>query len=506
MKSLYHSLRFRVLAILFLFILSVVYIDYLVFSKWIFQFPNELEWDTSHWYNFQHSRKQLTLFPKDSPGIFFSGSSVALYSVLPDVLEKSLRENGKNYSVRYYSHVAMSPTDFYFYSDDIIQKNPKLVVYALNPADFQFDSINPELEDVKFDETQWLEFYTRRSPVQFFYPWEFLKTYYMEIPRQTIFTLLTKSILYINRERSFILDPFFAYYERHLRGGRSYHNYTGIIPEEGIYRKGWTVPDFHIDCEMPQGLSRKEELVFIQIPDTELKIFHESSEIFSSRFSGIGWKKISIPIIEGSPIQKLRIVTDKIVSSKVVDPKSYSREEFYGVRLSQNFCRNEFQSNIAYERRNALEDQNLSNMKMDEYTEDYRRRLILNADQRWELIRQNHARMVKEKIANTQFIPWIEFIYFKKSIEKLENAGIKVLIVNAPENPLESDVYSKSIWYSGFLDYMDSLKKDNFIYFQDKLLFFDDPRNFIDINHLTFQGANIMTMEYKKMIEEIMND
>lgn len=499
-------MRLRVLVIVLSFILSVVYIDFLVFSKWIFQFPNELEWDTSHWYNFQENRLRLPPFSKESPGILVSGSSVALYSVFPKFLEKSLNERGRNLSVRFYSHVAMSPADFYFYSDDIIEKNPTLVVYALNPADFQFDPIDSLLEKAEFNEKKWLEFYTERAPVKFFYPREFLKTYYADIPRQTIFNLLTKSILYVNRERSFILDPFFAYYERHLRGGRSYHNYTGIIPEEGIYRKGWTVPEFHIHCEVPPGGGNREELLFIQIPDTGVKIFHEGREIFSSRFTNTGWKKILLPMGKDSQTQRLRIVSDRKVSSKEIDPKSFAREEFYGIRLSQNFCRNEYQTDIAYDRRDALEDINLSNMSLEEYKEDYQRRLLFNADKRYELIRQNHARVVKGKLANKQFTPWVEFIYFKKAIEKLQNSGIRVLIVNAPENPLESNVYSKSLWYSGYLEYMESLKKDKFVYFQEKLLFFDDPRNFIDINHLTFRGAEIMTAEYKKMIEDILDD
>jgi hypothetical protein len=98
-----------------------------------------MEWDTSHWYNFQHSRVNLKPFDNDKIGVLVAGSSVALYSALPSVIEEGLNERGLQSSVRFYSHVAMSPSDLYRYTEDIVQKNPKVVLYLLNPADFQLD-------------------------------------------------------------------------------------------------------------------------------------------------------------------------------------------------------------------------------------------------------------------------------------------------------------------------------------------------------------------------------
>ncbi|NBU99625.1 MAG: hypothetical protein EBS19_15685, partial [Spirochaetia bacterium] len=191
MSRIFQSLRFKVIIIFLLFILSVSFFDKLIFNKLLYSFPNELEWDTSHWYNFQHSRINLRPFSKENQGVLITGSSVGLYSALPEFIEESLRSIGKNVSVRFYSHVAMSPTDFYHYTDDIISKKPSLVVYPLNPADFQFDYFTPE-NPTQFNREAWVKYNGERQPIRSFYPLEFALQYHKELSTDVFFLLLSK--------------------------------------------------------------------------------------------------------------------------------------------------------------------------------------------------------------------------------------------------------------------------------------------------------------------------
>ncbi|EMM84141.1 hypothetical protein LEP1GSC037_3658 [Leptospira interrogans str. 2006001854] len=39
----------------------ILFLDRVLFPIALFEFPNELEWDTSPWYNFLHKRKTFIL-------------------------------------------------------------------------------------------------------------------------------------------------------------------------------------------------------------------------------------------------------------------------------------------------------------------------------------------------------------------------------------------------------------------------------------------------------------
>lgn len=105
-----------------LLLLGFLFLDRVLFPIALFEFPNELEWDTSPWYNFLHKQRNIR-FEKDEKGILVTGSSVALYSAYPQQITEEIRTsdipNAKNFRAEFYSHPAMSPTDLYYYSDDI---------------------------------------------------------------------------------------------------------------------------------------------------------------------------------------------------------------------------------------------------------------------------------------------------------------------------------------------------------------------------------------------------
>ncbi|MCB1178843.1 MAG: hypothetical protein KDK36_14755, partial [Leptospiraceae bacterium] len=315
------NLKTKVILIVISFISLVVYFDKLIFGKYYFLFPNEMEWDTSPWYNFLHKTKTQEEFGFKEKGIFIVGSSVAQYSTLTGKIEELLNRThntNKSYKVDFYSHVAMSPTDLYYYIDDIISKKPSLVAYPLNTGDFQLDFFKipqKESEVLTYNERDRLFLYADwRHPVRLFYPFQFLKDHYKEIDKRHVFKLLTKSLLNINRNRMFFWDPAFSYYERHYREGRSYHNYTGSVPYEGIWIKGWTKPTFTIHCELNNG--NLDELIYIQKPDTEVKIYEDSKEVFSNVYKKTGWQKLFVEFKPTDSLKLLLFNTNKTVSSR----------------------------------------------------------------------------------------------------------------------------------------------------------------------------------------------
>jgi hypothetical protein len=496
-------LKSRIIFVVFSFLALVGLADHILFNKYFYQIPNELEWDTSPWYNFKHKTMNLKPYGYFEDGVLVVGSSVAMYSALPEDIQNLMnqkRESKRTYKVDFYAHVAMSPTDLYYYLDDLISKNPKQVAYLLNTGDFQMDYFNltPELKLNGYnDEIRALD-YSGRFPVKLFYPAQFVRDYYSYLHKFQIFSLLAKSILHVNRVRLFFRDPLDAYYERHNRKGRSYHNYTGTTPNEGIYIKGWTLPTFTIHCELTDGAL--DELIYIAIPETEVKVFDDSKEVFAKTFPEVGWHKIRIEFERSNSYKLLLITSNKTISSREIDPKSYAKERNYGIRLSQNFCKREFEENISYRRPQALEDKNLAEMSIEEYTQDYIHRMYEDADKRPEIRRHVLLRNIKKALSKEEkFVPWKEFEYLDKIKERLTKEGISFLIINNPENPIELEIYRNSVWYQGYIEYLQSKDDQVNTFFYDLSQYLTDPRDFLDSHHLSYLGSFKMSPIYSEI-------
>lgn len=282
---------------------------------------------------------------------------------LPNTLQKTEIDPSKKIRAEFYAHPALTPSDFYYYRKDIASKKPKLVFYVLNPADFQLDYLvgKDELDSgrvdtsVGFDEKRlFSDFSTGRHQNRILYPAEFLSENIANIwklGKPQFLALLSRSLFLLTRYRSFVYDPFDSFIEHHFRSGRSYHYYTGILPKEGIYLRGWTKPKFQIGCETKSGHLR--ESIFLQNEKTRIRIFQEKPEetlIFDKTFEKTGWANLDLEFPGISDKILLRFETDKPVSSNEVDTRIFGTEEIYGIRLSQNFCRREIRSDISYTR------------------------------------------------------------------------------------------------------------------------------------------------------------
>ncbi|HMV41564.1 MAG TPA: hypothetical protein PK079_17470 [Leptospiraceae bacterium] len=505
-----NNLKIQILWRVGLFIISILFLDWFFFSYLFLKIPNELEWDTSPWYNFLQKKETIS-FPENKKKVLVTGSSVALYSYLPqdvnlDLVNASIQSD-------FYSHVAMSPTDFYYYADSIIAKKPDLVLYLINPGDLQMDHF-PKAKDgqgfLDYSEEGRLHAYAERHPVKFYYPLNFLMENLSSLRKIEILHLLTKSILYVNRYRSFAFDPIDAYLERHTRRKTSYHNYTGVTLNPIQWRKGWTSQKFEVECETKKD-NFFSDTIFIPEKDTTVKVFAANGDLLANvSYTKAGWHILEFNFSSGQ--NKFHFEVSKVVSSKLIDNKLYGKEYFYGIRLSQNFCKNELEQNIAYNRSNSQEDEILKDMSNVDYETDYFTRMYKDADQyhdlekkipvRPEVQRLYHLHNVKKYLNQKGAYRWSEFSMLERAAKKMQDAKIKFVIINNPENPLELNLYKDSIWYKDYLNFFQEMSQNYSIKFYDHKESNLSIQDFVDSHHLTYGGSKKMTKIYSEIIKD----
>jgi len=507
------NLKTKILIYTAIFISTVLLLDWFIFSFLFLKIPNEMEWDTSPWYNFLE-KKETIQFNKDKKSILVTGSSVALYSYLPQGVDQELSKLNINSHSEFFGHVAMSPTDLYYYTDEMIQKKPDMILYLINPGDLQMDHFPKKGEGFgDYLEEGRIQAYTKRHPVKYYYPLEFLLDHFTKLKKVEILPLLTKSLLYVNRYRSFIYDPIDVYLERHTRSGRSYHNYTGANLNPIQWRKGWTSQNFEVDCHLSQK-SQFSETIFIPEKNTEIRITTGQTELYRNNFSKSGWEKIQFSIPENLKTDTLSLSfsISKTVSSKAIDQKLYGKEYFYGIRLSQNFCKSTIEKDISFTRIDSMDDQVLRQLSDAEYAVDYFEKMYKNADEyvdkerqipvRPEVQRLYHLHNVKKFLNTRGKHRWSEFTYLEKSAHKFQEAKIPFIIVNNPENPLELSLYKDSEWYKDYLEFYQELTSKYSVQFYDQKNVIPEVQDFIDSHHLTFAGASRMSKVYSTIIKE----
>lgn len=486
-------MKTRIFIISCLFLLVLKTIDWLLLDKLFFKIPNQMEWDTSPWYNFLDHRKKIGFQPEEN-GVIVIGSSIALYSVLPS----ELNSEKAPYRVEMYSHVAMAPTDAYYYLPNIISKKPKTVVYVFNPADFQLEFLEQISDtELEFQYEKWLRHFAWRHPARLIYPNEFVWDYFSDLSKTEIYKLLGKGFLYINRYREFFWDPIDSYIERNFRSGRSYHIYTGSMPKEGIWSHGWTKQSFTLACEEKNG--KWEDSIYIPQDNSTLTIQYGDTEPNKVFYEKKGWKSIEFIFPENYSSKKFNITLsiDKSYSSRLADNKPYGREYPVGIRLSQNFCSTQRKVDYSYNRPNFLDEERFHELSIPEYREDYYERMYKDSDQRPELSRMKVLAEKKELIKDMEFIPWIEVERFAAIKESLDREGIEFILILSPENPIEIEKYRNYNWYYGMLEYFGNLSKGHFF---DASILLPDERKFSDPHHLTLEGS----IEFSQYLKQIL--
>ncbi|EMG13029.1 hypothetical protein LEP1GSC151_5750 [Leptospira interrogans serovar Grippotyphosa str. LT2186] len=320
----------------------------------------------------------------------------------------------------------------------------------------------------------------------------------------------------MNRFRSFLYDPWVEYIEHHTRTMRSYHYYTGSIPKEGIFLRGWTPPSFTIECELKDG--KLSEDIFTQKPGVRIQVEEINSSakhlnrepiFYDQTFSKSGWKSLFLDFKKNSSGENPQSVTLKFTvspttSSDEVDARIFGIPANYGIRLPQNFCKKEIKTNISYDRIHGLDDDRIETMSDEDYLKDYEKRLYFNPENEGALNRLKKIQRNKEILGNSTYFTWSEIQFLEKTISKFQANGQKWIIINSPENPIESKYYKNGNWYRGYLKFLNSYKNDTYGFYDLKDAI-PDKRSFLDPHHLTFNAAKYSSSLYTNVILDFLN-
>ncbi|TGL88380.1 hypothetical protein EHQ68_10290 [Leptospira congkakensis] len=499
-------MKWKVFVITCILFGGILFLDRLIFSELYFLFPNETEWDSSPWYNFIDKTKELQS-SEDKHRTIITGSSVALYSVLPDELNK--KENPKT-KYSFFSHVAMAPTDLDYYKEDLLFSNPNLVVYLLNFADMQWEYLEPKNNEFYFNEDKWVTEFGERYPAKTIYPMAFLKDHWSELPRKTISKLAGKSLFYVSRFRVFFWDPIEVYVDNHFRSGRKYHLYQGEKPIEGIWSKGWTKETATLVCSD----KKQKESIFFQKPNTKIRFrFYADQNSFinqktildiektfeRSGWNDLEWDTLIQPSAEWSLVQ-IQILSE-LSSAKEVNLIRYGRDEAVGVRLSHFFCKTPKLDNRSYSRGSYWDDTRLVTMSVSDFKEDYFERMIRDAGTRNELWRLHSVREAKKNVNSKTFAPWWEFNRILSISDYFYKHKIPFVLVLSPENPIEFELYKNSQWRKDWISNLRSHLESRGQTLIDHTEVVTEVRYFFDPHHLTYEGANFYNSIFSKSLE-----
>lgn len=485
---------------------GIFLLDRVLFYDLYFQFPNETEWDSSPWYNFIYKTKSLQK-EKNEHRTIITGSSVALYSVLPDLLNQT-KDRKTKYD--FFSHVAMSPTDLYYYKETLRSTNPDLVVYLHNFADLQWEYLDKSENTFSFQEDVWVQQLADRYPTKTIYPTQFLKEYGYRISRKSFSKLATKSLFYVSRFRVFFWDPIVVYIDNHFRSGRKYHLYQGEIPKEGIWSKGWTKEVATISCTE----QRKRESIFLQKPNTELtfRFYSDETSLLAKTpsvstvktFTKSGWVDIRWNELVGKEnewnIVQIQVGSN-VPSAKEVNLIRYGKDETVGIRLSHFFCKRLSSENFAYSRRSFWDDTRFIQMSDSEFRDEYFERMIKDSGNRNELFRLHIVREAKKTVNTVRFEPWTEYNRILEISDYFYQSKIPFVLVLSPENPIEYAYYQNSQWRKDWIsDLRTNLEKRGQILI-DHTDVVKDVRYFFDPHHLTYEGASFYNSIFSKSLE-----
>ena len=526
------SVRLKLLAAVVLCLGLLVGLDRLIYSRLLFGLPNYSGWDSFRWYNFEY---QLRLLQREAdeaaplagmPRVLIVGSSIAKYSVQSRLLEIALRASGVPADVDLAVHAAMLPTDLYHYRERLLDARPDLVVYITNPADLDLERYLPPWEAGGGYSDRSMEAYLAiRHPMLYYYPGAFAVERAHELEPGRVARLLLRQWFYALRYKD-SWRPILKFNGQVEDGFlRSYLNYQGATLPEGVWRDGWTGACFTLRREWLDagGTVRLQILPVLQaLPDFRMEFFEargrdpardcdrEGQAYASLAFTKPDWQPVRIPPPPDGGDSVFVRLTHVAGADAPEDPaavRSVGRDarvwDGRGVRLPGRLGRADPGQNEYYRRYPSLEGDRLASLSDAEYAADFTRRVhpLAWREGRYRALRQfNKLRISKY---HTGAYDWTEIYQareVRRFVEALRARGVKVLLVNNPENPLTRAAYEDNDWYRGYVSfYRKMAEADDGVTFAD-LRDRAPMQHFVDAHHLTYPGAEAMTGPYARWI------
>jgi hypothetical protein len=501
------------------------FFDIVFFRLGFWALPNESAWGEHPFYNFEYRAREADSIPPE-PGavrIVFAGSSLALYSVLAPEFERELtaRLGGRAVEVKTLSHQGMSTMHLAAYADRILAARPDVLVVPVGTVDFRIDrpimqgidrldSPDPDVRRAALAESR--NYTVAKPEFRMLAPAGWLREYRADLSMNQMSAALLARAVAAYRYRLLVWSPIETMLDNRLSRGRSYHEYAGVpVGGGGVSHRGWTGRVFELPVTptlIADGvlLQAPSKLIAAAAPGTPLvnitRLTPNSSGAVRShrrRYTlKAGWQTIRLrDAVTSEPERDLEAFPNSERTIAVVagdclrfelshTVQSESEADERGLRLSRNAGRrlNELR-NLGRELRR--EDDLYRGYSDAEYRESFGRRILRFDRAGSEYLEA--LKMARDVWARRAFDPELPgFVAFESFRKRLADAGVSLLIVNNPENPISLDWYGDSSWYADYVRFLAAGPDSGRYSFYDasRLL---NMQMFYDYHHLSYHGA-----------------
>ncbi len=489
------------------FVLAYFVLDGFLFRFLLWRLPNESAWESFPLYNFEYRFRHLARREKAGEfRIIAAGSSIALYSILPEKLNELFAgEPGNRTNVLMLARQGLNVFELNAIFDRILETRPDVIILPLNMVDFRLE--RPIVLDLVKD----LDTDHRGEALQSAESdlWQFPESQILDPGGYLLAARSPRDLgrgLFLEisaayRYRSLFWDGPSQYLENRYSKGRSYENYAGIPVEGGnITHRGWVGSNFEItitetlrreglDVQAPDSLFARPGENDMSGPILEI----QPAEARPRRIElQRGWQNISLS--EQSPGSKVRFRVSRSFYSDENDDR-------FALRFSRNAGRSEPIS-FPVSRELRREDERYRRMTDTEYPESFARRILKFSRPGMQYLQS--LQTAKRIWALRHFDPDLPAARaFRQFQKKAADAGIPLVVIHSPENPLSREWYEKSVWYAEFIKYLSespgaAAGQYSFYQWQDAL----PMQDFYDYHHLTYFGAQKFTDRLARILEK----
>ena len=506
--------------------LFVVYFaaDVLLFRFLLWRVPNESAWSEAPYYNFEYRARQLARDKTpDEFRVLIAGSSIALYSVIPEELDRALQNathvagipvGSKSIQTRILAHQGLSGMHLLAYADRFVEARPDVLIVPVNMVDFRLERLvaNQDLQNLDSADAgvrqaaldRAARYAVGKYEFQLLAPggwwWHYNHLLDREQHASAFFAILSAAYRY----RKIALTPFELYLENRFSRGRSYEEYAGVpVGGGGISHRGWTGRDFALQLTpelMRQGLlfQAPQELFAAAgeaSPQLSAEFVNDDGRSFAERRTTLrpGWQTLDLAVPEAREGTYVQLRLSHVWWSP---EKSDER----GVRLSRNAGRREFYRRDREVRERRREDQVYLSYDDDRYRRSFNERILGFDRAGTEYLEALKAAkdLFRWRRFDAELPAFAAFDAFRR---RMADADIPLVIVNSPENPISLAWYRDSEWYEGYLDFLRRSPGDGEYSFHDASALLR-MQLFYDYHHLSYDGAVGFSRELARLLPE----
>lgn len=486
-------------------ILAVLALDLIFFRLLVWTVPNETAWDTAPLYSYEHRLRELERSPAGVSRVVVVGSSIAQYAVLPEVLAAAIADAPNRAGALRASHSAAAGAREFDPSPKVsilafqgqhplhlrvgvrrlIALRPDLVILPVGFVDFRPERplVLGLADDLRDPERRAAarrllrQDLVRDHRLRLIAPAVWLREYGADLDREAYAAGLFATLFASYRYRGVLGEPLRGLFANRFSRGRHYHHYAGLPVGGGnVFHRGWTGTEFRLrwnEVLATDGL-------WLEAPPELIAAAQAGPSRLTVAFAGTrrtlplasGWQRIDLPSAR---------VGDEIEFEVEPGWESPLLDGRLGVRLAARAGR------VRFERRGR--EVRREDLLYPAYTEGEYRRSFERRMRRFDRAGMEYLQSLEQARrywAARAFDPGLPACEALDAwARELRRAGVPVLLVIAPENPLSVALYGDSAWYGGFRDFLRGLPVRGLVDARDWLRMQD----FYDHHHPGYFGA-----------------